>query len=162
MKKYRFLISLIFSLIILSCTADDPLDDLNSEIIENPTQGGEEGTPQDTPDPEQSIPEKLSGSWLLRDRTEIGVTYCELQTRYTFNADHTFELDFYSGDEPGNCESVLTYGSWHFLGDHDIRIDFENTPMIDTINVRFSQAGQQMMISHSSTDYAHIETYKKQ
>src|SRR5699024_10164938 len=114
MTKIGVILCVFLAFSVLACQGDDTLDDLNSGVIENPTQGGEDGTPQDKPTPEKSLPEKLIGDWLLRDRTDIGITYCELQTRYTFKPNHTFELDFYSGDEPGNCDGILTYGSWTF------------------------------------------------
>lgn len=137
MKKAIPFLTLLFIIATIACSKDD-----------NPGNNN------------KTFSEKLIGSWALRDRTEIGIEYCELSTTFEFSENNHFTLDFYQGDVQEECQSTLADGVWTHLGEQKVKIDFDELSEIDTLTIQFTNNAQRMKLQNSATSYT--ETYAKQ
>src|SRR5699024_8793356 len=89
----------------------------------------------DNPSAETNPQEAVIGTWKLRDRTEIGIEYCELKTSYTFSEDQSMLWDYHYGDAPEDCDSTSPEGHWELLENNRIVLNYPSIESQDTLKI---------------------------
>lgn len=138
MKKSLILLSILVICLTISCNKDDDNSGTSNEVTS----------------------EKLIGTWALRDRSEIGIDFCELSTTMKFGNERHFTLEKYIGDEPEDCRSAILEGNWFFLGNGKVKIKPLHQSA-DTLHLEFINQGRGLKLNKLDGS-GYVETYAKQ